>query len=390
MSTGDDLTGPARYPRNRALRPGRRLGLLGLGLATYALSFLLSRAPGLAESLYGSGFGPLVVRALTFLTGWIPFSVGELLVLAYLLYLIRLAWTAAGAVRRRERTLGNALGSGVLRITRDAGVLVTLFYFTWGFNYARPSLEEKLGWQRPDSTSAEELAGLCESLIRAANEAYRGIHGVDDAGTPTLLPSGRDPLVEALEYGWVRARGSLGFRPLPEPSGRVKPLLLRPFFEWVGVVGFYFPFTAEPHVRGGVPAVDLGKALAHEMAHQRGVAREAEANFWGFLAAAHAPEPVARYSAYVFAQQQLLSALVRADRERTRALIDLRLPGVRRDLEASAEYWIRTRGSGVGLGRAANDAFLWTNRVEGGIRNYSQSALLFLAYARQRGGRIVP
>ena len=87
MSTADDLTGQDRYPRNRALRPGRSLGLLGLGLATYALSFLLSRAPGLAESLFGSGLGPPVVRVLTFLTGWIPFSVGELLVLAYLLYL---------------------------------------------------------------------------------------------------------------------------------------------------------------------------------------------------------------------------------------------------------------------------------------------------------------
>ena len=340
--------------------------------------------------MYGAGVGPLVVRVLAFLTGWIPLSVGELLVLAYLFHQIRLAWRAGAAVRRRERSLANVLGSGTLRLVRDVGVLVTLFYFLWGFNYSRPSLEETMGWLRPDSTSVEELAGLLEPLILAANEEYRLIHGEDDAGTPTVLSAGWDATGKALADGWVSARASLDFPRHPEPSGRVKMPLLRPFYEWVGVAGFFFPFTGEPNVRGGIPAVDLGKILAHELAHQRGVAQEAEANFWGFLAAALSQDPVARYSAFVFAQHQLLAPMVRADRERAAGLMELRLPGVRRDIRDSSEYWARTRGSGTRLGTATNDAFLRTNRVEGGVRNYSQSALLFLAYARERGGRIIP
>ncbi|MGW8268163.1 MAG: DUF3810 domain-containing protein, partial [Longimicrobiales bacterium] len=368
----------------------RRLASFGLGLATYGLGILLSRAPFVVESAYGAGIGPVMVRILTFLTGWVPLAIGELLVLAYLSYQVRSAWRAGFAVRKGQRSLGNAVGSGTLRLLRDAGVLVTLFYLLWGFNYSRPPLEQTLGWQRPDSTSVEELAGLVEPLIRAANEEYRLIHGQDDAGTPTLLSAGRDSSGEALAAGWIAARASLGFPRRWEPSGKVKTPLLRQFYEWVGVAGFYFPFTAEPNVRGGIPGVDLGKILAHELAHQRGVAREDEANFWGFLAAAFSREPVARYSAYVFAQHQLLAPLVRADRELAATLADLRLPGVQRDIRASAEYWARTRGSGASLGTAANNAFLRTNRVEGGVRNYSRSALLFLAYARERGGRIIP
>jgi hypothetical protein len=163
------------------------------------------------------------------------------------------------------------------------------------------------------------------------------------------------------------------------------------WYEWVGISGFYLPFTAEPNVRRGIPAVDVGKILAHEMAHQHGVAPEAEANFWGFLVAGMAPDPVPRYSAFVFAQGQLLSALVRADRERAMAVMELRIPGVRRDLEDSLEYWRRTyHRRGSRLGSAVNDAYLRSNQVSAGVRDYSRSAQLLLMYARARGDRIVP
>jgi hypothetical protein len=385
-----DQTEQKRYPGNRALHARRRLVILSLGVATYCLGLLLTRAPSLVESLYGSGLGPRVVRALTFITGWASFSVGEILVIGYLLFQIFAAWKALGAVIRKKRSLRNAMGSGLLRTARDAGVLVTLFYFLWGFNYSRPSLEEVAGWQLPDSVTVEELAGMVEELIQAGNEEYRLIHGADDAGTPTVLGNGRGATVEELRAGWVLARRSLGFPDRAEPSGRVKTPLLRPWYEWVGVAGFYFPWTGEPNVRGGIPAVELGKILAHELAHQRGVAPEAEANFWGYLAAALAPDPASRYSAYVFAQRQLLALLGRFDGERAMTLARMRVPGVTRDLQDSAEYWAKFRGRGTRMGRAANDAYLRTNRVAGGVRNYGRSTLLFLAYARERGGRIIP
>jgi hypothetical protein len=385
-----DRTEQKRYPGNRDLHARRRLAILSLGVATYCLGLLLARTPSLAESLYGSGFGPHVVRALAAITGWASFSVGEILVLGYLLFQIRSAWKSLGAVARKRRSLGNALGSGLLRLARDAGVLMTLFYFLWGFNYSRPSLEEIVGWQLPDSVTLEELAGMVEELVHAGNEEYRLIHGVDDAGAPTVLANGRDATVEGLRAGWLLARRSLGFPDRPEPSGRVKTPLLRPWYEWVGVAGFYFPWTGEPNVRGGIPAVEMGKILAHELAHQRGVAPEAEANFWGYLTAALAPDPASRYSAYVFAQRQLLALLGRFDGERAMALARMRVPGVARDIRDSAEYWAKFRGRGTRMGRAANDAYLRSNRVAGGVGNYGRSTLLFLAYARERGGRIIP
>jgi hypothetical protein len=379
-----------RYPRNKSLHTRRRLALFGLGLGSYLLGILLSRFPSFTETVYGSGIGPLASRILTSLTGWLPFSLGEVLALAYLVYQILSMSIALRAAARRERQLGNAIGSGALRIARDVGVLATLFYLLWGFNYSRAPLENRIGWQLPDSIPVEELTELSRQMVNAANEAYRQVHGSDDAGTPTTLPGGRNPTVAALATGWMAARRSLGFPARLEPSGKVKAPLSRPFQEWAGVSGFYFPFTAEPHVRGGIPAVNAPKILAHEMAHQRGVAQEGEANFWGFLAAASASDPLARYSAYVFAQQQLLSLLARADGETVSSLVGLRIPGVQRDIQAAAEYWRQFRGPGTRLGRVANHAYLRTNRVHGGVLNYSRSVLLMVAYARNREGRLVP
>jgi hypothetical protein len=129
--------------------------------------------------------------------------------------------------------------------------------------------------------------------------------------------------------------------------------------------------------------------MAHEMSHQRGFAREDEANFAGYLAASLASEPYPRYSAYVFAQRQLLSALARYDRDRASELAALRLPGVQRDIRAAVEYWARFEGATSRATRSMNDAYLRANRVPGGILSYNRSVELLVAYARSRGGWLV-
>jgi hypothetical protein len=129
---------------------------------------------------------------------------------------------------------------------------------------------------------------------------------------------------------------------------------------------------------------------AHEKAHQRGLNPENEANFFGFLAAAHTPHPAARYSAFLFAQRQLLTALAAYDETRARALVARRLPGVQRDVDHIRDYWARFEGPAREASRRTNDAFLRTNRVEGGVASYGRSVELLVAWARERNGTLLP
>jgi hypothetical protein len=356
----------------------------------YALAQLLSAVPGVTEVIYGRWLGPNVARLLSLITGVIPIALSELFVAAVI---GRQVWGGSIAlvdIKRGKRQLVNAFQAGGLRLAQDAGVLIAAFYLLWGFNYSRAPLQQRMEWPALGEVGAEELSALAEQLISLANESYLDIHGSEDAGEPTRLPEDGRSVQDALAGGWVQARNELGLPAVSGPFGKAKIPLFTPWYEWTGVAGFYFPYTGEANLRGGIPAVDRPKMLAHEMAHQRGVARESEANFWGYLAASHSLDRHSRYSAFVFAQRQLLSILARQDRERTTELLEKRYPGVQRDIDYSREYWAAFRGRGTELGNTVNHAFLRTNRVEGGIRNYSMSTILLIAYARSQDGRLGP
>ena len=374
--------------RNRPLYAGRRLLLFGVGIACYLLSLVLARLPGVTETIYGNAVGAGVARALSLITGVVPLALSEFFVLALIARQLIGGSIALRDVRRGRRQWTNAIQAGALRVGQDLGILVALFYLLWGFNYARAPLQNRLGWSYPYDVTAVEVADLAAQMVSAANDAYLQIHSATDAGEPTRLTLDANTLERVLDQGWEAARLELGMPPLAGRYGRAKTPLLTFWYERTGIAGFYFPFTAEANLRAGIPAVDNPKMLAHEKAHQRGVARESEANFWGFLSAAHSKEPEARYSAFVFAQRQLLAILVRMDRDRAGELAGERLPGVQRDIDDSRRYWRSFRGRGTEIGRTVNDAYLRSNRVEGGVHNYSMSTALMIAYARAREGML--
>jgi hypothetical protein len=249
-------------------------------------------------------------------------------------------------------------------------------------------VEERHGWPAGDEAPREVIAGLAAEMVEAANLAYVELHGTEDAGEPTRAPEA-GVLNAALEEGWRSVAREMGIAGLAGGRfGPVKRLVTSGILHRLGLSGFYFPFTGEANVNRDVPAVSYPQVVAHEKAHQRGINPEDEANFFGFLAAALAPDPCARYSACVFAQRQLLVTLLDVDQERARELLERRHPGVQRDIDDLRAYWERHRGPARTISRAVNDAYLKTNRVEGGVLSYGRSVELLVAYSRARGGRL--
>ena len=368
-----------------------RLLIFAAGVATVVLFRLLALAPGVVESAYGRGLGPWLVRPMSLFLGLVPFALVEIVLVGYLALLVVRGGRAVRDVVKLGRTPRNALLAGLLVLVRDAGVLLVLFYVLWGFNYARAPLSERLDWPEWAAPEPATVAALAAQAVDAANLAYREIHGSDDAGVPTQMPIDLGALDRALEIGWELAADRLS---LPASTARrygpVKRLLLTPIVARFGVAGFYFPWTGEANVLWDTPAVNRSHSMAHEKAHQRGIGPESEASFLGFIAAANAPHPHARYSAFVFAQRQLVAAVAATDPEAAQELVARRVPGMRRDLADLAEYWARYRGLGTRVGRAVNDQFLRANRVQGGIASYGLSVRLLITFGDQNGDRIAP
>lgn len=378
-------------PADRALHAKRRLILVAAGVAAFLAAQLLSLLPGVVEVLYGRSLGPVTTRLLSTLTGIFSFPVAEFVIAAFLMRQLIGAGLGLVSVFQHRRSLKNALSCGALRFGGDVGAAVGLFYVLWGFNYSRAPLEKRVKWDTESAAQVEELATLASEMVNATNSAYKEIHGSDDAGQPTRLPADLRELEHAIDEGWRRSAADLDLPGVAAARyGRVKSVLASGILDRLGLGGFYFPYTGEANINGGIPAISFPRAVAHEKAHQRGFAPENEANFLGFLAALHAPHTHAQYSAYAFAQLQLLDALYRADVDRANHVAEQVFPGVRRDIEDLDAYWAQFRGFTANMSRKLNDAYLRANRVEGGISSYGKSANLIIAYARRNGGKILP
>lgn len=394
METASPSTSPDPSPSPPAVRTAWRRAApwLAAGAVAYLLFRLLSLVPSLVEATYGRALGPAVAWTLSRITAPVPFPVAEAAMAAYGTWLLALA---VGGIREAigsAGALGRSLGRGAARLARDGGLLLVSFYLLWGFHYARPSVEARLGLPDGGDASRRELVRLAERAVRATNAAYRAIHDTADAGEPTTLPAHGGRVRAALAEGWRRAAEEWG---LPGhygwSYGPVEAFVPDGALVLVGLGGFYFPWTGEAVVDGGTPASDLVQSIAHEQAHQRGVAPEDEASFMGFLAASRAPHPVARYSAYLFAQRHLMAAAASGGRTEIREeLASERLPGVRRDLADLYAYVRRRIRVAARVTRRVNDAYLKSQQVEGGVASYGLVTRLLVAQARADGERLFP
>ena len=365
-----------------------RLALAGTGVATFIVFRLLVMAPGFTEAIYGRGIGPLFASLLSNISGIVPVSLAEIVIVIFMARQLSGAVKGFSQVRNDNRRLVNAVMAGVLRLSADLGVVVATFYLVWGFNYARPSLESRQQWNGAKA-EVEELTRLAQEMIKAANYEYASITGADDSGQPTIGPQHAD-LIEQLSAGWEATDEILGapqsaLLGFGNPKGSWASIVL----DYGQTSGFYFPWTGEANYNRGTPDVSTPQVIAHEMSHQRGFAREDEANFAGYLAASLSDESYPRYSAYVFAQRQLLSALSGYDTDHARELVRQRLPGVQRDIRAANAYWQQFEGHASRTTRSMNNAYLRTNRVPGGILSYNRSVELLIGYARSRGGWLI-
>jgi len=371
------------------LRLRRRLLGIAAGLAAIGLFRFLSGRPELAESVAGSPLLAGLTRSLSVTTGIVPVSLAELVVTVVVLRQVVGGIGGLKQLRRGEDRAERTLLRGGLRLSQDAGVVVALFVLLWGIQHTRPSLQERLGLDAAGQVSAHELENLARAAVAAANEAYRQVHGVPDAGVPTQAPP-LSRLRRELDSSWGRVVEELGLPASAAPTrGPPKRFIASPMVRRFGVAGMYFPFTGEALVLSDLPGVLAPKELAHEMAHQRGFASESDANALAFLVARQAEDPAIRYAAYVFLQGQLVGSLARMEPGRAVAVQRELLPGVIRDLEDRRRYWEVARGWTRAVSVSLNDAMLRAHGVPDGIASYRGSTWVLVALARERGAEVL-
>src|SRR5262245_56948487 len=112
--------------------------------------------------------------------------------------------------------------------------------------------------------------------------------------------------------------------------------------------------------------------IANHKAHQRGFAREDEANFVGFLICSRATDPYVRYSGYMHALR-VPEPSSKGDTGKYQYLFSRIGVGPRADLVLRSEFWGTNKSTYFcPVSRRIYDMYLRANRVEGGVKNYDE------------------
>jgi hypothetical protein len=260
-----------------------------------------------------------------------------------------------------------------LQILWVMSVLVPIFLAVWGLNYQRMPLAETLSFDRI-STRAGELESIALQIVSGVNNNYEQARG--SAERPAA-PS-RDVIFNAIEQGFQNESllGEAARGVFSDP----KPLQLSRLASWASVSGLYIPFTGEVTFNEEIPAIDLPRVIAHHKAHQRGYAREDEANFIGYIICINSTEPYVRYSGYLYGLK-VLDFLSKGNVDRYKELLSRVNEGPKADLRDRSAFWERMRSSALGsVSRRTFSAYLRANRVPGGVKSYDEDVQLIIGY----------
>lgn len=165
-------------------------------------------------------------------------------------------------------------------------------------------------------------------------------------------------------------------------ESRAKPVMSSYTMSDMGITGIYTYFTGEANINMSYPDYSTVFVVAHELAHQRGINRENEANFMAFLVCISSDDDFLRYSGYLYLYEYLASALNRTDWQLYAGIADNLSPLALNDIRASNEITKLHRSSPLyKFMQSLNNAYLKANGTDGVI-SYGYIVRLAVAYYR--------
>lgn len=346
----------------------------------FRLSFVW---PHFTESVYSRAIFPAVNQGLSTFTGLFPFSLAEILLYLLLLALAVFAVLTVVQAVRAKKKWWKPVCSRLLVLLSAVSVVYALFVGLWGFNYARIPLSDTLALDASPAT-VDELSATCKALIGQAN-ALRELVPEDEDGVFTSALS-RQQILERVPSYYTHAAQESGVGVLGGSYGRVKPVLYSEALSWSHLAGIYVPFTGEANVNAQAPMLLFASSAVHEAAHQRGFAREDEANFLAYFVCSYADDISVRYSGTMLALIHATNALYSADGDRYFTLRRTYSEGLNRDLKANSAFWQQYESPVSETVMQVNNTYLMANMQQDGVKSYGRMTDLLIAL--WRSGRL--
>lgn len=353
------------------LCPGAH-GLLLLSLALIGSHLLLRRNHGLMNTLSDRVIAPLHQRMASLCSLLGTVSLGEILIAlfaiavsVYIIYEIAMLVARGGRLRRLYRF--------VMRLAATGFAVYAGYTLLWGVYYYGDDFIASSGLENSE-ISVEQLETVTVYFAEKLNH-YSALVERDENG---LYVADREDILRCSDQVYLGIERE--FPCLQGPDIRAKGLRFSRVLSYMDFTGFFFPFTAEANVNTDFPVSLFASTVAHELAHQRGVAKEQEANFVAVLSCLDYGDVDYCYSACMLAYTHLGNALYSADYNAWQMVYAGLDENVWRDFAANREYWARFETPVQTVTTTVYEGFLQSYDQHLGMKSYGACVDLLVNY----------
>lgn len=327
-----------------------------------------AKNPAIIEQYYSNGIYPYISSFFRILFGWIPFSIGDVLIafglFAFIRFLVRLI-----------RTRFKNLIPKIIHFVAIFSVIYFCFYIFWGLNYYREPLSQNLGYDH-SKYSTEQLIKTTKHIIGKLN--YYQLKITKNDTLKVNNPFHQKEMYTMAVAGYDNL--SKEYPQLTYQFSSVKSSLMSSLQSYNGTSGYLNPLTGEAHVNDNVPKTSYPTTTCHEMAHQIGFAAENEANFVGFLAANYNDDVYFKYSSYRMAFGYCISEIRKRDRDVSKELWKTVNKGIIKDFNASYDFWQQYKNPFEPIIKKGYSFYLKANKQDKGVESYNYVVDLLISY----------
>lgn len=348
--------------------------IICLGLSVLLVKIIGNRT-GFSDHVFPrlqNQIGGLLYR----MSGNVSFSLGDVFYLV--LFMSVLAFVGYSVVflfQRKYQQFQNTLASGIGGLT---GIYL-VFHVFWGFNYYKTPIQAHYD---VELTSLDELKLLAE-IYFLKSMAYRSQVNEDAQGVfqTSLTNDTLNVLLQQAALSIDQKYVEIPF--YANVPVNLKKSLFSEGFSYLGIGGYYNPFTNEGQFMATQPDSKLLFTKMHETAHQWGFASESEANFIGFLLGNESDNVDLLYVSNFKAMRSLLNRILYFDPEFVKNYVENRYSeGMKRDRLHEIEVMEKYSGQSEDAFALMNETFLKMNNQEG-LASYGRLVELLVGFNRK-------
>lgn len=302
-----------------------------------------------------------LIKAANALTGWIPFSLFEILIYAAVALAISFFIFIIVALCRKQ--FRRALNSFV-----NLALIVVIVGTVYGafaiLPYGRAPAD--IPAYENSQLEGEKVYDMTESYIAELSRLAK-IQDRADNGE-LVISGGLEGLNESLQATYERVLTSDYYY---DTDSKLKKWLWPELMSAFSISGIFFAPTAECNVCTAYYTTTTVAAAAHEMAHSKGVQRESDANLVSYYVMLNSEDKLVKYVGYyTLVNKMLLFVRDWCTEEEYEQLYAMLPDEYFADCEFAAAY-SRRQGALGGIGTFFNNIYLQLSGTEDGVGDYN-------------------